>query len=163
MSKEVYLHVFFSEPLDMLVVSAETIQGVGKMLKERPHECLVWSPTSALLPLIFSIQEVSTQTIQSLRLLKPVLSSVTERKNDTISEIVFKAKLISVTASREITSVLILLGSVERGGGKHKSKFCKEALWYSFFCLFLENILQPWALHSCFLVCVLDLFCLSHA
>lgn len=49
------------------VVSAETIQGVGKMLKERPHECLVWSPTSALLPLIFSIQEASTQTIQSPR------------------------------------------------------------------------------------------------
>lgn len=37
MSKEVYLHVFFSEPMDMLVVSAETIQGVGKMLKERPR------------------------------------------------------------------------------------------------------------------------------
>lgn len=33
MSKEMYLHVFFSEPVDMLVVSAETIQGVGKMLK----------------------------------------------------------------------------------------------------------------------------------
>ena len=82
MSKEVYLHVFFSEPMDMLVVSAETIQGVGKMFKERPHECLVWSPTSALLPVIFSIQKVSTQTIQSLRLPKPVISPVTERKND---------------------------------------------------------------------------------
>ena len=41
MSKEVYLHVFFSEPVDMLVISAETLQGIGKMLKERPHECLV--------------------------------------------------------------------------------------------------------------------------
>jgi hypothetical protein len=32
----------------------------------------------------------------------------------------FKEKLISVTASREITSVLIQLGSVEREGEKHK-------------------------------------------
>lgn len=78
----------------------------------------VWSDH---LPLIFSIQ-----TIQSLGLLKPGISPVTERKNDKISERVFKAKLISVTASREITSVLILLGSVEREGGKQSLNFLKK-------------------------------------
>ena len=75
--------IFFPEPVDMLVVSVETIPRYRKNVEERTT--WVYGLITDLrlsFPLIFNIQEISSQTVLSLRLQKPTVSPVTKRKSE---------------------------------------------------------------------------------